>query len=134
MTSQRLSVSARQGGRRGAEVLVERSVLQTRTRRTAAAVESARLGPSSTQHTASYTSLVVVKPFTFQAASQYYIRRCGIVTDGAGWSVGLSVTIVSPAKTAEPIETSFGLRTWVAPRNHDGCSEAILRKETVSPL
>jgi len=31
------------------------------------------------------------------------------------WSVGLSVsvTLVSPAKTAEPIEMPFGLRTWV---------------------
>jgi len=31
--------------------------------------------------------------------------------------VGLSVTIVSPAKTAEPIETPFGLRTRVGPGN-----------------
>ena len=28
-------------------------------------------------------------------------------------SVGLSVTLVSPAKTAEPIEMPFGLRTRV---------------------
>jgi len=28
-----------------------------------------------------------------------------------------SVTVVSPAKTAEPIEMPFGLRTWVSPRN-----------------
>jgi len=34
-----------------------------------------------------------------------------IVTDVVAWSVGLSVTIVSPAKTAEPIEMPFGLRT-----------------------
>ena len=27
-----------------------------------------------------------------------------IVTDGVAWSVGRSVTIVSPAKTAEPTE------------------------------
>jgi len=33
-------------------------------------------------------------------------------------SVGLSVTLVSPAKTAAPIELPFGLRTWVGPRNH----------------
>ena len=33
-------------------------------------------------------------------------------------SVGLSVTLVSPAKTAEPIELPFGLRTWVGPWNH----------------
>jgi len=33
-----------------------------------------------------------------------------IFTDVA-WSVGLSVTIVSPVKTAEPIDMSFGLWT-----------------------
>jgi len=33
-------------------------------------------------------------------------------------SVGLSVTLASPAKTAEPIEMPFGLRTWVGPGNH----------------
>ena len=33
------------------------------------------------------------------------------------WSVGLSVTVVSPAKTAQPIEMPFGLRTWVGPKN-----------------
>ena len=37
------------------------------------------------------------------------------VTDRVAWSVGLSVTLVSPAKTAE---APFGLRTWVGPRNH----------------
>jgi len=40
-----------------------------------------------------------------------------IVTDGVAWSV----TIVSHAKTAEPIETSFGVWTRVdhlGPRKH----------------
>ena len=32
-----------------------------------------------------------------------------IGTDGVAWSLGLSVTIVSPTKTAEPIEMPFGL-------------------------
>jgi len=41
-----------------------------------------------------------------------------IVTDQVAWSVGLCVTLVSPAKTAEPIEMPFGLRTWVVPGNH----------------
>jgi len=40
-----------------------------------------------------------------------------VVTDQVAWSVcesvSLSVTIVSPAKTAEPIEMSFGL--WMGP-------------------
>jgi len=34
------------------------------------------------------------------------------------WSVCLSVTQVSPAKTAKLIEMPFGLRTGVGPRNH----------------
>ena len=34
------------------------------------------------------------------------------------WPVGLSVTPVSHAKPAEPIEMLFGLRTWVGPANH----------------
>jgi len=36
-----------------------------------------------------------------------------------------SVTLVSPAKTAEPIEVPFGLSTWVGPRDHalDGGSD-----------
>jgi len=41
-----------------------------------------------------------------------------IVTDRAVWSVCQSVTLVSPAKTTEPIKMPFGLRTWVGPRNH----------------
>jgi len=52
-----------------------------------------------------------------------------IVRDWVALSVGLSVcravTLVNPAKTAEPIEMPFGLRTWVGPRNHvlDGHSD-----------
>jgi len=34
-----------------------------------------------------------------------------------GWSVGQSVTIVSPAKTAEPIQISFGMSTPVGQTN-----------------
>jgi len=41
-----------------------------------------------------------------------------ILTDRVAWSVGLSVTLVSPAKTAALIELPLGLRTWVGPRNH----------------
>ena len=41
-----------------------------------------------------------------------------IVTDRVVWSVGLSATLVSPAKTAAPIEVPFGLRTRVGPGNH----------------
>ena len=41
-----------------------------------------------------------------------------ILTDRVAWSVSLSVTLVSPAKTAALIELPFGLRTWVDPGNH----------------
>ena len=45
-----------------------------------------------------------------------------ILTDRLAWSVGLSVglsvTLVSPAKTAAPNELPFGLRTWEGPVNH----------------
>jgi len=43
-----------------------------------------------------------------------------IVSDRVAWSVGLSVylsvTVMSPAKTAEPIEMPFGLWTRVGPK------------------
>jgi len=41
-----------------------------------------------------------------------------VVTDRVAWSVGLSVKLVSPAKTAEPIEMPFELRIRVSPGNH----------------
>jgi len=41
-----------------------------------------------------------------------------ILTDRVAWSVGLSVTIVSPAKTATPIELPFELRTQMGRKNH----------------
>jgi len=57
-----------------------------------------------------------------------------ILTDPVVWSVTL--TLVSHAKMAEPIEMPFELRTRVDPRNHvlDGfrippCVWAILRVE-----
>jgi len=40
------------------------------------------------------------------------------VTDQVAWFVGLSVTLVSHAKTADTIEMPFGLKTWVGPMNH----------------
>jgi len=41
-----------------------------------------------------------------------------IVTNQIAWSAGWSVTLVSPAKMAEPIEMPFGLRTREGPGNH----------------
>jgi len=64
-----------------------------------------------------------------------------VVIDRVAWSVGLSVTIVSPAKMAEPTKMPFGLRTWLGPRNQvlDGANippweGAILRTERGVPL
>ena len=50
-----------------------------------------------------------------------------IVTDRVAWSVCLSVTIVSHAKTAEPIEIPFWMWARMGPRNHvlDGCPEVL---------
>ena len=50
------------------------------------------------------------------AVLRTYVRP--IVTDRVAWSVGLSVTLVCPAKTAAPIELPFGLKTWVSSGNH----------------
>jgi len=41
-----------------------------------------------------------------------------IVTDRVAWSVGRSVAVLDPAKTAEPIKMRFELRTRVGPTNH----------------
>jgi len=41
-----------------------------------------------------------------------------IVTDAAMLSACLSVTIVNPAKTAQPIEMQFGMLTGVGPGNN----------------
>jgi len=64
-----------------------------------------------------------------------------IVTDRVAWSVGRSVTLVSPAKTAAPIEIPFELKTRVGPGYHvlgggpdPPCEGAILRGEGGVPL
>ena len=43
----------------------------------------------------------------------YYVRRCSLLLPPVyrGLSVDLSVTLVSPAKTAEPIEMPYRVRT-----------------------
>ena len=54
------------------------------------------------------------------------------VTDRVAWSVrltdGRSVTVVSPEKSAEPIEVPSGLRTRVGAQNH------VLDGGTDSPI
>ena len=48
----------------------------------------------------------------------YYYRPSSVVCRSVCPSVRRSVKLVSPAKTAAPIEMQFGLRTRVSPRNH----------------
>ena len=48
----------------------------------------------------------------------YCYQPSSAVCLSVGLSVCLSVTLVSRAKTAEPIEMPFELRTWVGPGNH----------------
>ena len=50
----------------------------------------------------------------------YYVR---IIAEPVAWSVGLSVTVVSPAKTAEPIEMLFGFWARMDPKNHVRCPD-----------
>ena len=52
-------------------------------------------------------------------------QMLSIVTDRVARSVGLSVTLVSSAKTVEPIEMPFGLWARMDPRNYvlDGSPE-----------
>jgi len=56
-----------------------------------------------------------------------------VATDRVAWSIGLvcrPVTVVNPAKMAEPIETPFRLRTRVGSGNDvlDGCSDPPMRR------
>ena len=59
--------------------------------------------------------------YYYYAASQKYVRKCGLLLpieySVVCPSVCLSVT-VSPTKMAEPIKMSFGCGTRVCPKNH----------------
>jgi len=74
-----------------------------------------------------HVSLIIIRP---HPASQYYVRRCGLLLQTK--QRGLSVTL-SPAKTAEPIEMPFGLRTRVSRRNHvlDGSPDRPMRRDNL---
>ena len=50
--------------------------------------------------------------------STTYVDAAYCYRPSIAWSVSRSVTVVSPAKTAQPIEIPFGVSTWVGPRNH----------------
>jgi len=57
--------------------------------------------------------LVIIRPHrtTTYVDAAYSYRPTSVVCR----SVCQSVTLMSPAKTAAPIELPFGLRTWVGP-------------------
>jgi len=59
-----------------------------------------------------YVICCVFRPHrgTTYVDAAYFYRPSSVVCQ--------SVTLVSPAKTAAPIELPFGLRTWVGPENH----------------
>jgi len=42
-----------------------------------------------------------------------------VLIDQEAWSLSLSVTLVSPAKTAETTDLLFRLKTRAVPRNHE---------------
>jgi len=55
-----------------------------------------------------------------------------IATGRVVWSFGLSVTTISPAKTAKPTDMPFGMWTWVGPRNYvlDGSPDPPMGTDT----
>jgi len=59
-----------------------------------------------------------------------------VVTDRVAWSVGRSVTLVSPAITAEPIEMPFGQWAWMVPGNRvlDGIIPVVLRDVAMATM
>jgi len=60
------------------------------------------------------TILGAASQYCVDAAYCYRLSRPTVVR----LSVGRSVTIVNPARTAEPIEMLFGMWTRLSPRNH----------------
>jgi len=60
--------------------------------------------------------LLFIRPHrstTYVDVACCYQRSCMVCQ-----SVGLSATLLSPAKTAATIEMPFGMRTWLGPGNH----------------
>jgi len=64
--------------------------------------------------------IIIIRPHrsTTYVDVAYCHRPSSVVCWSVGLSIGLSVTLVSPAKTAAPILMPFGLRTRVVPMNH----------------
>jgi len=74
----------------------------------------------------SQLSSVILRPslplehraFQVFVLQKHSYRPSSVVCRSVGLSVCRSVALVSPAKTAAPIELPFGLRTWVGPGDH----------------
>ena len=75
--------------------------------------------------------MVSFRPHRSYVDAAYCNRPSSVVCP----SVGLSVTIVNSAKTAEPIEMSFGVWTRVGPRKHvlDGGADWRSLANTIEP-
>jgi len=75
----------------------------------------ARIG----QHVHAFLVIIIMPHCsTAYVYAAYCYRPSSMVCMSVGLSVCLSVTLMSPAKLAEPIEMPFGLRTRVGPGNH----------------
>ena len=66
--------------------------------------------------------------YSFQAASPYIDAADRYRPSSM---ICLSVTVLCPEKTAEPIKMPFGLKTRVTPRNHalDGGPDPPMRRD-----
>jgi len=59
---------------------------------------------------------IVIRPH--RSTTYVDLAYCNRLSSVVCLSICLSVTLVSPAKTAEPIEMPCGMRTQVGPGNH----------------
>jgi len=71
------------------------------------------------KHEAAF-AVSIIRPYrsTTYADAAYCYRPSSAVCRSVCWYVYLSVTVVSPAKTVEPIEMLSGLWAQVGSRNH----------------
>jgi len=74
-------------------------------------------GRTCWMQTDEWDAIVIITPHrsTTYVDAAYSYRPSSVVCRSVCLSVCRSVTLVSPAKTAAPIELPFGLRTWVGP-------------------
>jgi len=82
-----------------------------------------RLVTQSTRHKRAHNKATSCIIFQLHRSTTFVDVACccrpsSVVCGSVGLSVCWSVTLVSPAKTAAPIEMPFGLWPWVGPGNH----------------